>query len=90
MSAAGQQEMAVLLLGPEACALAERLALSGYQPLCGFNALDFARYRHTDNDLVRAARQQEFLRGHSGETQLVRSRRTLVWKSYTMRAVTPR
>ena len=34
----------------------------GYQPLCGFNALDFARYRHTDNDLVRAARQQEFLR----------------------------
>ena len=34
----------------------------GYQPLCGFNALDFARYRHTDNDLVRAARQQDLLR----------------------------
>jgi polyisoprenyl-teichoic acid--peptidoglycan teichoic acid transferase len=34
----------------------------GYQALCGFDALDFARYRHTDNDIVRAARQQEFLR----------------------------
>jgi LCP family protein required for cell wall assembly len=34
----------------------------GYQALCGFNALDYARYRHTDNDVVRAARQQEFLR----------------------------
>ncbi len=34
----------------------------GYQALCGFDALSFARYRHTDNDLVRAARQQAFLR----------------------------
>ena len=34
----------------------------GYQALCGFNALSFARYRHTDTDIVRAARQQEFLR----------------------------
>ncbi len=34
----------------------------GYQALCGFNALDYARYRHTDNDVVRAARQQDFLR----------------------------
>jgi polyisoprenyl-teichoic acid--peptidoglycan teichoic acid transferase len=34
----------------------------GYQALCGFDALDYARYRHTDNDVVRAARQQEFLR----------------------------
>jgi len=34
----------------------------GYQPLCGFDALDYARFRHTDNDLVRAARQQDFLR----------------------------
>jgi LCP family protein required for cell wall assembly len=34
----------------------------GYQALCGFDALDYARYRHTDNDIVRAARQQEFLR----------------------------
>jgi polyisoprenyl-teichoic acid--peptidoglycan teichoic acid transferase len=34
----------------------------GYQALCGFDALDYARYRHTDNDIVRAARQQDFLR----------------------------
>ena len=34
----------------------------GYQALCGFDALSFARYRHTDTDIVRAARQQEFLR----------------------------
>jgi hypothetical protein len=34
----------------------------GYQALCGFDALDYARYRHTDNDVVRAARQQDFLR----------------------------
>jgi hypothetical protein len=34
----------------------------GYQRLCGQNALDFVRYRHNDNDIVRAARQQEFLR----------------------------
>jgi LCP family protein required for cell wall assembly len=34
----------------------------GYQQLCGSQALDFVRYRHTDNDFVRAARQQDFLR----------------------------
>ena len=34
----------------------------GYQALCGFDALSFARYRHTDTDIVRSARQQEFLR----------------------------
>ncbi len=34
----------------------------GYQALCGFDALSFARYRHTDTDIVRAARQQAFLR----------------------------
>ena len=34
----------------------------GYQKLCGSKALDYVRYRHTDNDLVRAARQQDFLR----------------------------
>src|SRR5919201_3180066 len=34
----------------------------GYQKLCGKKALDYVRYRHTDNDLVRAARQQDFLR----------------------------
>jgi LCP family protein required for cell wall assembly len=34
----------------------------GYQRLCGANALAFVRFRHTDNDLVREARQQDFLR----------------------------
>jgi polyisoprenyl-teichoic acid--peptidoglycan teichoic acid transferase len=34
----------------------------GYQKLCGQDALDYVRYRHEDTDLVRAARQQDFLR----------------------------
>jgi LCP family protein required for cell wall assembly len=34
----------------------------GYQKLRGRDALDYVRYRHTDNDFVRAARQQDFLR----------------------------
>jgi len=34
----------------------------GYQKLCGPKALEFVRYRHTDTDLVREARQQQFLR----------------------------
>ena len=34
----------------------------GYQKLKGQDALDYVRYRHGDNDLVRGARQQDFLR----------------------------
>ena len=34
----------------------------GYQKLSGQNALDFVRFRHTDSDLTRVARQQEFVR----------------------------
>ena len=34
----------------------------GYQKLCGQKALDYVRFRHADTDLVRAARQQDFLR----------------------------
>jgi polyisoprenyl-teichoic acid--peptidoglycan teichoic acid transferase len=34
----------------------------GYQKLDGQDSLDYVRYRHTDNDLVRAARQHDFLR----------------------------
>jgi polyisoprenyl-teichoic acid--peptidoglycan teichoic acid transferase len=34
----------------------------GYQKLCGDDALSFVRFRHLDNDLVRNARQQDFLR----------------------------
>jgi LCP family protein required for cell wall assembly len=35
---------------------------AGYQRLCGQDALSYVRYRHTDTDLVRSARQQDFLR----------------------------
>src|SRR4051794_39415381 len=34
----------------------------GYQKLCGEKALDYVRYRHGDNDFIRSARQQDFLR----------------------------
>jgi polyisoprenyl-teichoic acid--peptidoglycan teichoic acid transferase len=34
----------------------------GYQRLCSSKALQYVRYRHTDTDLVRSARQQDFLR----------------------------
>ena len=34
----------------------------GYQKLGGYQALDFVRFRHTDSDLYRNARQQLFVR----------------------------
>ena len=34
----------------------------GYQRLCGPKSLDYVRFRHDDDDVVRAARQQDFLR----------------------------
>ncbi len=34
----------------------------GYQKVCGKDALSYVRFRHLDDDFVRAARQQEFLR----------------------------
>src|SRR2546423_1735490 len=34
----------------------------GYQRLNGSDALDFVRYRHTDSDLYRVARQQAFVK----------------------------
>jgi LCP family protein required for cell wall assembly len=34
----------------------------GYQRLCGQKALDYVRFRHADSDIIRAARQQDFLR----------------------------
>ena len=39
---------------------------AGYQKLEGRDALDYVRFRHTDNDFVRAARQQDFLRQLKG------------------------
>src|SRR5262249_25305777 len=47
---------------PSASDYAEINLQPGYQALCGFDALSYARYRHTDTDIVRGARQQEFLR----------------------------
>ena len=35
----------------------------GYQQLTGKQALDFVRFRHTDSDLYRLARQQQFVSG---------------------------
>ena len=35
---------------------------AGYQRLLGADALSFVRYRHTDSDIYRNARQQEFLK----------------------------
>src|SRR3954454_1739717 len=35
---------------------------AGYQRLCGKDALEYVRYRHGDNDFIRSARQQDFLR----------------------------
>jgi hypothetical protein len=34
----------------------------GYQKLCGADALSFVRFRHTDSDVVRQARAQDFIR----------------------------
>jgi len=53
----------------------------GYQRLCGGNALDYVRFRHLDDDFVRAARQQDFLRQAKGQiavTQAIRDRRVLL------------
>src|SRR4029450_5156221 len=33
----------------------------GYQLLTGGSALDYVRFRHTDSDLYRVARQQQFV-----------------------------
>jgi hypothetical protein len=35
---------------------------AGYQRMCGRKALQYVRFRHLDTDLVRSARQQDFLR----------------------------
>lgn len=53
----------------------------GYQRLCGQRALDYVRYRHGDSDLVRAARQQGFLRAAKdqiGTSRLLSSSTDLV------------
>jgi LCP family protein required for cell wall assembly len=42
----------------------------GYQELCGKKALQYVRYRHTDTDIVRSARQQSFLRSARQQVSL--------------------
>jgi LCP family protein required for cell wall assembly len=34
----------------------------GYRPLCGYQALSYARYRHDDSTYARDAREQDFIR----------------------------
>jgi len=41
----------------------------GYQRLDGRKALDYVRYRHTDSDLYRVARQQQFVRSFRSQVQ---------------------
>jgi LCP family protein required for cell wall assembly len=53
----------------------------GYQKLCGADALQFVRFRHTDNDIVRNARQQDFLRwakAQYGPSELIANRDKLL------------
>ncbi len=42
---------------------------SGYQHLTGSQALDFVRYRHTDSDIYRNARQQEFVKAFKQQVE---------------------
>jgi polyisoprenyl-teichoic acid--peptidoglycan teichoic acid transferase len=47
---------------PVSAQYAEINVPAGYQKLCGSQSLDYVRFRHADDDLVRSARQQDFLR----------------------------
>jgi hypothetical protein len=49
----------------------------GYQKLTGYQALDFVRYRHTDSDLYRLARQQLFVRNFKSQIRSEFSATTL-------------
>jgi polyisoprenyl-teichoic acid--peptidoglycan teichoic acid transferase len=53
----------------------------GYQRLCARHALQYVRFRHFDTDLVRSARQQDFLRQMKQQvtyTELIKNRDRLV------------
>ena len=49
----------------------------GYQRLGGYQALDFVRYRHTDSDLFRIARQQLFVHAFKDQIESAFSITTL-------------
>ncbi|CAN5155623.1 hypothetical protein BH09ACT13_BH09ACT13_00140 [soil metagenome] len=42
---------------------------SGYQKLGGRETLDYVRYRHTDSDLYRVARQQQFVKAFKNQVK---------------------
>jgi polyisoprenyl-teichoic acid--peptidoglycan teichoic acid transferase len=53
----------------------------GYQKLCGADALSFVRFRHTDSDIVRNARQQDFIRwakAQFSQSQIISQEGTLL------------
>ncbi|MBA3739070.1 MAG: LCP family protein [Actinobacteria bacterium] len=53
----------------------------GYQKLCGEEALEYARFRHEDTDLIRGARQQDLLRETKqqvGVGNLIKDRERLI------------
>jgi LCP family protein required for cell wall assembly len=52
---------------PEGTGFASIDIAAGYQRLVGSDALDYVRYRHTDSDLFRGSRQQDFLRQASAQ-----------------------
>ena len=57
----------------------------GYQKLCGPDALDYARYRHTDTDLVRSSRQQDLIgevRNRLSFGEIIKRRNELI-KAFT-------
>jgi LCP family protein required for cell wall assembly len=43
--------------------------MPGYQQLSGRQTLDYVRFRHTDSDLYRVARQQQFVKALKGQIQ---------------------
>jgi LCP family protein required for cell wall assembly len=66
---------------PPESGIAEINLEAGYQRMCGYNALQYVRYRHDDNDLVRSARQQDFLREARGQVppwKLIEDRNQLI------------
>jgi LCP family protein required for cell wall assembly len=61
---------------------------AGYQLLCGERALQYVRFRQTDTDITRSARQQDFLREARQKvtpTRVFRDREDLIdiFKKYT-------
>jgi LCP family protein required for cell wall assembly len=76
-------------VGTEATNFADIDLQPGYQRLTGKQALDFVRYRHTDSDLYRLARQQQFVSAARqrvassiGPTSLVRIVNTIAHHRY--------